>query len=219
MKQFPDRTLYPRDIVWNGDNSTGYHSSHLISTKMTYHHREELESKYSVYSAASHGKQARIWVIAHCVVQDGVIVREWLVRDNKRLYEQLGVCSSFVASRWAEQWLRDKLDPEKSKQCHLSWLAEEFQRVQYKQVIGESLVIDLSNIEPALRPGYQFVAGRIAKLYSEAWGTEGMTSREQFTKLVKKLYHPHALRVAPNMREWSSWVGGVENTVRYIRAG
>ena len=94
---FPDRTLYPEAVLWNGDNGNGvytqddddrhgnikgYHSSHLISSRMTYHHPSQ-ENSDSYYPASSEGKKARIWVIAHCIIRDGVIVKEWLVRDNK----------------------------------------------------------------------------------------------------------------------------------------
>ena len=194
LKQFPDRTLFPTDIVWNGNNNTGYHSSHLISTKMTYHHSEGSDSEFT---AESHGKQARIWVIAHCVIRDGAIFREWLVRDNRGLYRQLGVCDKAVAKKWAEKWLKDKLDPEKSGSCHLSWLASEFQRVKSEQILGDTLKINLHNIVPAVRPLYEFIGQRVAGLYRKVWGPQGMVSRDKFEELLKQVYHPHARYESP----------------------
>ena len=213
LKSFPDRSLYPADVVWNGNNTTGYHSSHLISTKMTYHHTEE--EKEGEFSAASHLKQARIWVIAHCVMKDGVIVREWLVRDNKSLYEQLGVCSEEVAKRWAEKWRQEKLNPDKSGSCHLSWLAEEFQRVQKEGTLEGNISINLHNIRPAVRPIYQYIGQRVAELYRKVWGPEGMESRDRFQELIGKVYHPHARFESPQTINDTDLTGWRELTTLY----
>jgi len=204
LNQFPDRTLYPRDILWNGNNTAGYHSSHLISTKCTYHHSNWSDSEYSW---ASHLKQARIWVIAHRVVKDGLVTKEWVVSDSKSLYQQLRVNTEDVATRFAEKWLRDKMDPVKSEFCHLSWLAAEFQRVQNEGSIGGETRLNLQNITPAQRPMYQFLGQRVAGLYRSVWGPEGMGSRDKFEELVKLLYHPHARFESPqtNGTDCTGW--------------
>ena len=148
------------------------------------------------------------------MVKDGVIVREWLVRDNKSLYRQLGVCGQSVASGWAEKWLKDKLDPDKSGSCHLSWLASEFQRVQNEEIMGGSPTINLHNTVPAVRPLYEFVGLRVAGLYRKVWGSEGLRSRDKFEELVKQLYHPHARFESPQTND-TDLTGWKELTTLY----
>jgi predicted ester cyclase len=94
LSAFPDRTLHAENIIYSGDNDSGYHSSHLIWTQMT-------NLGDSEFGPAT-GKSAQIRVIAHCVMKDNKIVEEWLVRDNYSLVEQLGFDPDEVAQRWAQ---------------------------------------------------------------------------------------------------------------------
>ena len=167
---------------------------------MTYHHAKESES-LNDFSEECHGKQVRIWVVAHCVIKDGVIVEEFLVRDNKRLFRQLGMCSESVAKNWAKRWLSDKRDPARSGSCHLTWLAAEFQRVQGIREPGQVPKINLDNVAPAERHMNEYLALRIAGLFGQVWGPQGMTSRDKFESLVKQLYHPHARFESPQTND------------------
>ncbi|MEM1110435.1 MAG: ester cyclase [Pseudomonadota bacterium] len=109
---FPDRTLHADNIVWGGDAASGFHSSHLITTRMT-------NLGPSEFGEAT-GKSAEIQVIAHCVCRANQIVEEWLVRDNLSLARQLGVdIDVWVAERAAAP-----LDPR-----YGAWLDREWQRV------------------------------------------------------------------------------------------
>lgn len=114
LSAFPDRTLHGENIIWNGDNTDGYHSSHLILTHMT-------NKGDSEYGSAT-GKSAKFWVIAHCVIKDNKIVEEWLVRDNFALVEQLGLNPHDVARSIATKPMDDK---SKFSQ----WLTSEIARV------------------------------------------------------------------------------------------
>ena len=215
---FPDRTLYPEDILWNGDNGNpcihpneedayknvkGYHSSHLINSRMTYRHPDDDGSKrdeysHSDFSFSANGKRARIWVIAHCIIRDGVIVREWLVRDNLYLFEQLGVCPVDIAKKWATKWIREYKMARSTKDdlnlSHYGWLLTEFDRVQSLQSSASKNVdIDLQNIFPVTRRGCCSILGNyIAQKFKKIWGKEGMASKEKFGELLRELYHPHA---------------------------
>ena len=114
LSSFPDRTLHAENIIWDGDNERGYHSSHLILTHMT-------NTGASEYGPAT-GRSAKFWVIAHCVMKDNKIVEEWLVRDNYALVEQLGLDPHEVAKGIAAK----PLDPEST---FAKWLSSETQRV------------------------------------------------------------------------------------------
>lgn len=106
LAAFPDRLLLADDIIGKGDSHNGY-SSHRVLSPMT-------NTGGSAWGPAT-GKQVRIINMADCVVEEGVIVREWLARDNLALVRQLGFdvreCAELVASRRndaLEQWFADE---------------------------------------------------------------------------------------------------------------
>ena len=110
LAAFPDRTLKADNIIWAGDSAGGFHTSHLISTEMTNIGDTE-------YGPAT-GRQAKIQVIAHCIIKDNRIIEEWLVRDNYSLVEQLGYDPDEIAQTQAQnepqaryqQWYQDELN-------------------------------------------------------------------------------------------------------------
>jgi len=108
LASFPDRTLDAVNIVWGGDDVSGYHSSHLISTHMT-------NMGDSEYGAAT-GQEATILVIAHCVVKENKIIEEWLVRDNYSLAQQLGFEPHEIAKAWAARPESERLNNWKSRE-------------------------------------------------------------------------------------------------------
>ncbi|MBN8431320.1 ester cyclase [Microbulbifer salipaludis] len=114
LSGYPDRTLHADNIIWGGDDVTGYHSSHLICTNMTNLGPNEF--------GPATGKRVQIQVIAHCVCKDNKIVEEWLVRDNYSLAEQLGYEPLEVATQLAQK----PLDPAST---FAKWLTSEHQRV------------------------------------------------------------------------------------------
>jgi predicted ester cyclase len=111
---FPDRTLHADNIVWGGNDSDGFHTSHLICSNMTNLGPSEF--------GPPTGQQAQIHVIAHCVVRENRVVEEWLVRDNYALAVQLGVDPLEHARKLAAA----PLDPDS---VFAQWLSKEWQRV------------------------------------------------------------------------------------------
>jgi predicted ester cyclase len=80
---FPDRQLFPEDVIWAGDDENGFYSSHRILSSV--HHQG-----YSLYGPPT-GKRLRYRGIADCVVKDNLIVEEWLVRDDLSIVRQIGL--------------------------------------------------------------------------------------------------------------------------------
>ena len=99
---FPDRVLEADNIIWGGDDQEGFHSSHLINTRMTNLGDSEF--------GASTGKQGEIKVIAHCICKDNKIIEEWLVRDNYSLAEQLGFNPQELAIKYASRPVEQRFD-------------------------------------------------------------------------------------------------------------
>jgi predicted ester cyclase len=95
LEAFPDRLLLGDDVIGKGDSHSGY-SSHRVLSPMT-------NTGDSSFGPAT-GRQVRIMNMADCVVEEGVIVREWLARDNLALVRQLGFdateCAGAVRGRY-----------------------------------------------------------------------------------------------------------------------
>jgi predicted ester cyclase len=83
LAEFPDRTLLGEDVIWSGDETTGFLSSHRILSTATH-------LGDGIYGPAS-GARLRYRIIADCAVRDNVIYDEWLVRDQGAIMRQLGI--------------------------------------------------------------------------------------------------------------------------------
>ncbi len=108
LRAFPDRLLLADDVIWSGDRAQGFYSSHRIQSPMT-------NLGPSMFGPAT-GKAVRATAIADCVVERGVITREWLIRDALALVRQLGFEPLAAARRVAErrdsalhEWLQSEL--------------------------------------------------------------------------------------------------------------
>jgi predicted ester cyclase len=82
LSEFPDRTLLGEDVIWSGDEESGFLSSHRLLSQATH-------SRSGVYGEAS-GKRLTYRIIADCAAKDNRIYDEWLVRDQGAIVRQLG---------------------------------------------------------------------------------------------------------------------------------
>jgi predicted ester cyclase len=80
---FPDRRLFPDDVIWAGNDVDGFYSSHRIMS--TAHHWG-----HGIYGPPT-GKKLRYQVIADCFVLENRIQEEWLVRDDLSIIQQIGL--------------------------------------------------------------------------------------------------------------------------------
>ena len=74
LHEFPDRRLVYEDVIWTGNDDSGWLSSHRLISVMR-------KQNDGVYGRAQ-GQLVRSRIIAECVVREGVISEEWLVRDH-----------------------------------------------------------------------------------------------------------------------------------------
>lgn len=109
---FPDRLVIGEDVVCSPLEDGAWLSSHRIRSPMT-------SRGDNAYGPAT-GRKVTTYVIADCVVRNGLIEKEWLVRDNLSLVRQLGLDPQEVARREAA-----RSHPEE----HSRWLADERRRV------------------------------------------------------------------------------------------
>ena len=112
LKGFPDRLLLAENVIWSGNREDGYYSSHRLLSLAT-------NNGPTIYGPPT-GVRIRMTNIADCVIEDGMIVKEWLVRDNMTLATQLGAEPVSAARDMAE-----RRSPELA-----AWIADETARVQ-----------------------------------------------------------------------------------------
>ncbi|MDJ0656423.1 MAG: ester cyclase [Xanthomonadales bacterium] len=112
LESFPDRLLLAENVIWSGNREDGYYSSHRLLSRMT-------NRGPTRYGPAT-GNPVRMTNIADCVIEDGVITREWLVRDNMTLATQLGA-EPLAAARLMARERSDELS---------QWFESEIRRVR-----------------------------------------------------------------------------------------
>ncbi len=81
LAAFPDRKLVAEHVIWSGNREDGYYTSHRLLSMAT-------NEGPTVYGPAT-GARIRMTNIAECFVEDGLITREWLIRDNMMFATQL----------------------------------------------------------------------------------------------------------------------------------
>jgi predicted ester cyclase len=113
LAAFPDRLLLGDAVIWSREAPGRFYSSHRITSPMT-------NLGASAFGPAT-GRRVSVVTIADCLVENGVITTEWLVRDNYGLAQQLGLDPREIAQRAAAQ----PPGPEFAR-----WLADEAARVR-----------------------------------------------------------------------------------------
>lgn len=97
LHQFPDRQLIGEDVIWQPYADGSFLSSHRLVSVMTH-------TGNGVYGVAA-GRPVRSRIIADCWVRDGVVVEEWLVRDQAAFAHCLGTSAREMAREMADSEL------------------------------------------------------------------------------------------------------------------
>ena len=95
---FPDLRAYADDVIWSGDETNGFHSSHRV-------YDVARNTGYSVYGPPT-GRVVRHYTMAHCLVLENKIVEEWLVHDGLAIVRGLGLNPHV----WAKQLAQAEVD-------------------------------------------------------------------------------------------------------------
>lgn len=95
LNEFPDRQLVYEDVIWSGNEDDGFLSSHRLISVMR-------KQNAGAYGPAS-GALVRARIIADCVVKDGAISEEWLVRDHGSFASCLGSTPEALARELVAQ--------------------------------------------------------------------------------------------------------------------
>lgn len=119
LAAFPDRLLLAENVIWSGNRKDGYYTSHRLLSLAT-------NKGATVYGPAT-GTRIRMTNIADCVIENGQVVEEWLIRDNMTLATQLGATPEIAA-----QDMADRRTPELS-----AWIDQEIARASTVKVPGD----------------------------------------------------------------------------------
>lgn len=92
---FPDRTLHGEAVIWSGDETAGYLSSHRITSHATH-------LGPSPEFGPATGRAVTFTTIAECLCRENRIVEEWLVRDNSAIALGLGLSPRAIARTQAQ---------------------------------------------------------------------------------------------------------------------
>ena len=82
LNEFPNRQLLGEDVIWNGNDVIGYHSSHRILSKGTH--------LGNGFYGKPTGKDIYYRVIADCACKNNQVYDEWIVRDQGAMVRQIG---------------------------------------------------------------------------------------------------------------------------------
>jgi hypothetical protein len=82
LAEFPDRTLLGEDVIWSGDEDSGFLSSHRLLSTATH-------TRDGMYGKAT-GKKLKYRILADCAARNNQIYDEWLIRDQGAIVRQMG---------------------------------------------------------------------------------------------------------------------------------
>jgi predicted ester cyclase len=188
LAEFPDRELLAEDVIWCGDETQGFLSSHRILSTGTHTHD-------GVFGPAT-GRRFAIRVVADCAVRNGVIDDEWMVRDYGGIARQLGqdprdVAHALITAEGGADKARRPFRPEadvagpyQGKGNTNAWGA------RYAETLTKIMEADFAHVPRqydraaiAVWPGAQTLIG--ARAISEAW----LRLRSAFPSARFELHH------------------------------
>jgi predicted ester cyclase len=88
LSEFPDRQLLGEDVIWCGDDQSGFLSSHRIVSTATH--------RGGAFGPAT-GRQVTFRTIADTYCRENRVWDEWLIRDNAAIAVQLGQTAKSAA--------------------------------------------------------------------------------------------------------------------------
>ena len=137
LKEFPNRQLLGEEVIWNGNDEEGYHSSHRILSKGTH------------LGDGFYGKPTKkdiyYRVIADCACKNNQVYDEWIVRDQGAMVRQLG----YTPKEFAKQIIEKESGETKAKKVFdlSSDMKSEYTPFSFeKNSVGEKYSQILKNI-------------------------------------------------------------------------
>ena len=99
VSAFPDIRLYADEIVWAGNEDTGFFTSHRTVITGT-------NTGWSRFGPPT-GKRINVWCIANCLAQDNEIFEDWVIYNQSSMLQQLGFNLFEKAREFGDARIRD----------------------------------------------------------------------------------------------------------------
>lgn len=99
INAFPDIRLYADEIIWAGDENTGFFTSHRTVITGT-------NTGYSRFGPPT-GKRISLWCIANCLAEANEIHEEWVIYNQSAMLQQLGFDLFDKAREFGDMRLRE----------------------------------------------------------------------------------------------------------------
>jgi predicted ester cyclase len=202
LAAYPDRRLYADEVIWRGNDEDGYYTSHRLT-------HEGHNWGHTVYGPPT-GKKISYRAIAECSVVEGVIVEEWLARDELSLVYQLGFDVREMARKMAEaepetgrqltvpgepDRLRGQLPPEAAPVGSAEFDIEHFVKRAIHEVWNWRL---LNKVDDYYSPQYICLSASGRVLYGRnQFSTYILSLLSPFPNLAISIDHFCALRESP----------------------
>ena len=100
VNAFPDIRLYADEIIWAGDEITGFYTSHRTVITGT-------NTGWSRFGPPT-GKRINVWCIANCLAQENEIFEEWVIYNQSSMLRQLGFNLFEKAREFGDARIRDE---------------------------------------------------------------------------------------------------------------
>jgi predicted ester cyclase len=185
LNSFPDRTLVGEAVIWSGDETQGYHSSHRITSHATHCGDGEF--------GPPTGRRVCFTTIADCLCLENRIIEEWLVRDNAKIARDLGTDAQTLGLAQA------LLEPA-AEHGIAPWRAQHMEAILSQPPVGFS---NPSMPDPTHEPDV-----------FAYWVFEQIWNQRRLSR-VREAYAPHANIAGPDARllfghgEITGWIGGL----------
>jgi predicted ester cyclase len=98
VNAFPDIRLFADEVIWAGDEESGFKTSHRTIITGT-------NSGWSRFGAPTN-RRITVWCIANCVSQDNEIFEEWVIYNQSSMLRQLGFNLFEVAREFGNRRVR-----------------------------------------------------------------------------------------------------------------
>lgn len=188
INAFPDIRLFADDVIWAGDDRTGFHTSHR--TILSGHN-----TGFSRYGPPT-GRKMVVTCIANCVALENEIFEEWVIYNTASMLRQLGFNLMDMARKMAPVDTSGLRDPRMGEPARLPG--------QGKPPVYTPERTDSFDVEEFLREMYHNVWNRrnlnhLLKCYAPNVRYHGATDREFYGTGEIKSFNLSILAMFPNL--------------------
>ena len=188
INAFPDIRLYADEVIWAGDDRSGFHTSHRA---VIIGHN----TGYSRWGAPT-GRKIAVWAVANCVALENEIFEEHVLYNNACLLMQLGFDVRALARELGNQVAaaRPAVDPRFG---------------EAERLLGQGTPMRLAEADPAepgdwLRYAYHYIwnwrnLNTVDSFYAETLHFHGATGRELYGRGEYKSFVLSMIAMFPDL--------------------